>query len=178
MSKKSTNIEPSKTLYNVSDVKRVRTTLYEEQNGLDALTGLPIDSYNSVLDHSHTTQHVRGVIDRNVNVFLGKIENSFIRYIGYWYKEELSTILRKISDYLDQPEHDYIHPGWLNRVRIDFNKLKSFHKDSILSALTGIDTYRNDKERQTVFHKTLLTKQYDYDTIRELIQEVGNYTKQ
>lgn len=169
--------QQNKILYNTSDVKRVRDLLYSEQKGLDALTGLPLYTSDAVLDHNHSTQNVRGVIDRRINIFLGKIENCYNRYVGYWNKQDLSTILRNTADYLSKPEHEYIHPGWLNRVRIDFNNLRSFQKDSILSALTGIDTYKNDKERQTVFNKTLLTKQYDYDTIRELIQEVGNYTK-
>lgn len=166
------SLKSVETLYNASDVKRVREYLHIRQNGLCALTGLPLASKDAVLDHCHETQAVRGVIDRQVNLVIGKIENSYNRYMKYWYKGTINDFLSKASYYLSTPKTTgYIHPGWLKRVRIDFNKLKVKDKDIILEVLTGVGKYTNDTERKAVFNKVLLTKQYDYSTILQLLQE-------
>lgn len=168
-------MKPTESLYNASDVKRVREYLHVKQNGLDALTGLPLASNDAVLDHCHETQVVRGVIDRQVNLVIGKIENSYNRYMKYWYKGNMSDFLNKAAYYLNTPKTTgYIHPGWLKRVKIDFNKLKVKDKDEILEVLTGVGKYTNDTQRKEAFSKVLLTKLYDYSTILELLQQRRN----
>jgi len=68
----------SKHLYNAKDVREVREELYD---GVCELTGQKTDFKDTVLDHDHDTQAVRGVLHRQSNAMLGKIENNFKRYI-------------------------------------------------------------------------------------------------
>lgn len=178
LANKDNSSKTTRSLYNAKEVQEIRTLLLQSQKGLDAVTGLPVSSTSSVLDHDHQTQYVRGVLDRQINVFLGKIENSYIRYIKYWYKDDLSTLLNQLSAYLSKTQsEEYVHPSWLKRVKIDFNKLKVQEQDRVLEVLLGtIPTggYKNSTKRKETFNKILLTKQYDYSTILELIQEVKN----
>lgn len=61
-------------------VKAYREARLREQGGRCALTGYTLSPSEAVLDHCHTTGHVRGVIGRGVNALLGKIENNYKRY--------------------------------------------------------------------------------------------------
>lgn len=64
----------------VSEVKKVREELLRRQGGVCALTHYPLDPNDAVLDHCHTTGHVRGTIHRGANSLLGKLENNHKRY--------------------------------------------------------------------------------------------------
>ena len=44
------------------------------------MTGYTISAAEAVLDHCHSTGHVRGVLHRGVNSLLGKCENNYRRY--------------------------------------------------------------------------------------------------
>ena len=164
-----TATKPSRTLYTPADVQEVRHLLLKQQNGLDALTGLPIPDKQAVLDHCHQTQYVRGVLHRQSNAVLGKLENMYIRYLSWWYKGTLAEFLRKAADYLDRKQpKEYVHTGWLKRVKIDFNKLNAAGKDSVLKQL-GSPAGKNEDERKKLFSKVLLTKEHNFDTIQSLI---------
>ena len=63
-----------------SAVKAYREAKLREQGGRCALTGYTLSPSEAVLDHCHTTGHVRGVLHRGVNALLGKIENNHKRY--------------------------------------------------------------------------------------------------
>ena len=163
-----------KSLYSTSDVKQVRQDQLDKQNGCDAITGLPIPIGHDVLDHDHDSQKVRGVLHRQSNVALGRIENMFKRDLKFWYPESLPDFLIKVSKYLKSESLDYFHPGWLKRVQIDFTYLNAKQKDKVLEELTGVPCVNatNDVKRKAKFKSILLTKEYDYPTIKTLIQEV------
>lgn len=55
---------------------------------------------NPVLDHDHKTGYVRGVIDRQINAWEGKVFNSFIR-LGLHKRFDLIDLLRGLADYLE-----------------------------------------------------------------------------
>lgn len=161
-----------KTLYTASDVKSVRSVLLREQNGLDALTGLPLSASDAVCDHDHKTQYVRGILHRQSNALLGKIENLYNRYLSWWYSGSLSDFLRKTADYLDK-EHskEYVHPGWIKRCTIDFCKLTAKQQTDVLLKLNSSDG-KNAVERKKIFSKRLLDKEHSYDTISSLLNSV------
>lgn len=159
------------SLYTASDVKEVRRVLLKQQSGLDALTGLPIPSGQEVCDHCHTTQLVRGILHRQTNVILGKLENLWVRHLAWWYNGTLSEFLRKAADYLDRDQpREFYHPGWIKRAQIDFNKLKVQQKDQVLTSL-GSPLCKNDDLRKKEFKNKILTKTFDYTTIQALLQQ-------
>lgn len=162
---------PTKTLYTASDVKTVRELLLAEQNGLDALTGLPIEPGKAVLDHCHDSQYVRAVLDRQVNAMEGRVRNAFNRYLVWSYPYSLSTFLRKMADYHEKEfSQQFVHPSWIKKIKTQFNKLKSAEKDEVLCRMDGVES-KNDSERKKQFGKLILTKLYDYDTITIYINE-------
>lgn len=157
-------------LYNIADVKKVRELLTKEQFNTCAVTGLDIPVKQHVLDHAHDeTQLVRGVLHRQVNAFLGKSENAFTRLIAWWYPNDLPTLLRECADYLEkEPDDRYRHNGWIKKVNTEFNKLKESQKDTVLTNL-GKTAGKNATERKKLFQSAVLTKQFNYDTIRDII---------
>ena len=179
-----------KHLYNPKDVAEVRSALYDEQDWLDKLTRIPLASKDAVLDHNHKTQYVRGVLHRQTNAALGKIENIWTRYLSTWYTGTLSDFLKRAAHYIDQADdHRYLHPTWIKKCKVEFNKLTAAQKQQVLDELdtvsiskgykipkvTGV-RFRNDTARKEHFSKIILTKQYSFDTIMTHISEVKNET--
>jgi hypothetical protein len=157
-------------LYNTADVKKVRELLTKEQDNKCAVTGLDIPVKQHVLDHNHDeTQLVRGVLHRQTNAFLGKVEGAYTRMINWWYPNDLSTLLRECADYLEkEPDTRYRHN---KKINTEFNKLKEAQKDSVLIAL-GKPAGKNAAERKKLFQTSILTKQFSYDTLRDIINNV------
>lgn len=158
-------------LYTATDVKRVRDTLAKEQNNKDALTGLELPDKQKCLDHDHQSQFVRGVLHRQVNAALGKLEGVHTRYLSYWYSGTLPDFLRQAADYLEKEQDArYVHPGWLKKAQTMFNTLSEGDKKAVLEAL-GKSQGGNSTERKNLFKKALNTKQFTFEQIKELIQE-------
>ena len=158
-------------LYSPKDVAKVREKLYNEQGGKDALTGLPLDYEQAVTDHNHNTQYVRGVLHRQVNAALGKLEGVHTRYLSYWYSDTLPDFLRQAADYLEKEQDTrYVHPGWLKKAQTMFNSLPEGDKKAVLEAL-GQSQGGNSTERKKLFKKALNTKQFTFEQIKGLIQE-------
>lgn len=155
-------------LYTTKDVKEVREALIYEQEGLDALTGLPLNK--PCLDHRHDSeQFVRGVLSNACNVALGKIESLDARYISYWYPNGLPEFLRHCADYLEQEKDTrYRHPGFLKKLQTRFNGLTEPQKKNVLEAM-GLPQGTNGKERKEEFRLALLTKCWDFATITTIL---------
>lgn len=87
--------------------ERIRRLL--AQGGRCALSHYPLLPANAVLDHDHTTGHVRATLHRGVNSLLGKIENNYKRY-GISFPQ-LIAMLKNAGEYLSK---DYsanpLHP--------------------------------------------------------------------
>lgn len=161
-------------LYNVKDVQRIRELLLKEQNGLDLLTGLPIPEKKQVLDHRHDDeQFVRGVIHRNTNSALGRIENTWLRDLSWWYPFSLSEFLRKTADYLERTvDTRYRHPDAINkRLKTMFNSLNASQMKQVLQHFDKPDG-KNLQERKKIFNEIVLDKSQSYDIIRNVINQV------
>jgi Recombination endonuclease VII len=166
-----TKMNMTSELYTTADVKKVREQLLKEQGGLDLLTGESLVSSQAVTDHNHKTQYVRGVIGRQANAVLGKIENLWTRYLSYWYNGTLPEFLRQCADYLERPEDTrFVHPGWIRRVTIDFCRLNVKGQTTVLHTL-GTTQGKNAAERKKLFGKAIKTRQFTYEYIAKLIQQ-------
>lgn len=156
-------------LYNPKDVQKAREKLLKEQGGLDLLTGLEIPPGKACLDHDHSTQYVRGVLHRQSNAVLGKIENLWTRYLSYWYSGTLQDFLRQAADYLDrESDTRYLHPAWQKKLQTMFNTLPEASKKAVLSDL-GQDQGGNSTERKKLFKKALMTRKFEFEKVKELI---------
>lgn len=157
-------------LYTTKDVQAVREKLLHEQGGLDLVTKLLIPPKQSVLDHDHKTQYVRGVLHRQTNAVLGKLENAYIRYISWWYEGTLSDFLRGCADYLDREQpQNYIHPAFVKFLQVQFNKLSEPQKKKVLAHF-GSDEGTNGKQRKALFQKVILRKE---NTMQEFLEVIN-----
>lgn len=135
------------------------------------MTGLPIPDKQAVLDHNHDTQYVRGVLHRQVNVLLGKIENSYNRYVSWWYPGTLPGLLRDLATYIERGDNpNFIHPGWIKASNVQFNKLNEGGKKAVLGCL-GQEVGGNAKERKELFQKALLSREWTYQDVLEIIKK-------
>lgn len=165
-----TPVEAPEDLYTAADVKRVREQLIKEQDCLCGLTGVPALLSDYHLDHAHDSEQlVRAALHKQANMCLGKIENLATRYL-YWYPHGLPSFLRCCADYLERP-HDkrWRHPGWIKKAMVMFNKLSEPQKKKVLLDLRVTTVASNAAERKKLFQQVLLSKQYGYNAIRDII---------
>jgi len=116
-----------------------------------------------VVDHSHQSGMVRGVVSRVGNALLGKIEN-FAYGRCQISHSHLPAVLRGIADYLEQEQLDVLHPVGLTQLCKKFKSLTSEKQKSILVDLGAkriqLMECSNASERIKLFRE--LTKQrYD-----------------
>ena len=157
-------------LYTTKDTTRVRQKLLTEQGNLDLITKLEIPNKQAVLDHDHKTQFVRGVLHRQSNAVLGKIENMHTRYLSWWYEGTLSDFLRGCADYLDREQpQNYIHPAFVKFLQVQFNKLSEPQKKKVLAHF-GSDEGTNGKQRKALFQKVILRKE---NTMQEFLEVIN-----
>ncbi len=92
-----------------TEVAAYRQKLAEEQ-GLDcALCGRSLAGHLAHLDHDHKTGRIRGVLHRDCNTLLGKIENF---YNSYGKNMDLKAFMLGALNYLDRPDMEVYHPTY------------------------------------------------------------------
>lgn len=160
-------------LYTTKDTTRVRELLLEEQQGLDLLTGLEIPKGKSVLDHQHFDElFVRGVLHRNCNSALGRIENTFTRDLSWWYPYSLSEFLRQAAIYLErEPDTRYRHNSFQKKLKTLFNALSASQQNKVLLSLGSIEG-SNPAKRKELFSKIVLDRSKGFVYIADVINRV------
>lgn len=163
-----------KDLYTVKDVQRVRELLLKQQDNLDACTLLEMPPKQACLDHIHDDEQlVRGVLHRQVNSYIGKLENNFVRMLRWWYPNDLPTFLEQAADYLRREPLPYRHPNWQKRLKALFNKLNSKQMKQVLESFGKTDG-KNLAERKQKFSEIVLDRNNNgYDKIKAVIQQAS-----
>lgn len=122
------------------------------------------DSSDWCLDHDHQTGLVRGVLSREGNAMLGKVENF---YLGMCKgtKEDLPIVLRAMADYLEFPAMDVLHPVGLTQLCKRFARdLTSAEQRDLLEELgadeENIQVCTNQKTR-TMYYRQLMIRKYN-----------------
>lgn len=162
-------------LYTAADVKRVKTLLHEEQQGRCALSGVAVALSDCHTDHAHDDEQlVRGALYKQSNMALGKLEGLWTRYLAYWYPGTLPDFLRQAADYLERPKDTrFRHVGWIKKINTEFNKLKESSKDAVLQSLCQ-PKGSNAKQRKELFRKSVLSRQFGYEFLKQLVKEKAN----
>lgn len=159
-------------LYTAKDIAAVRLLLTKEQNGLSALTGLPLTK--PCLDHCHSPENeqlVRGVLNSNENVALGKIENLYARYIGWWFRGTYPEFLRMVASYIERGvDPRFRHSCFIKRLNVEFNKLSEGKKDEVL-VLLGKTKGKNSTERKKYFNQAVMSKEFGYNAVLAAIKK-------
>ena len=133
---------------------------YRDKNKPPLCPILNIRTSDWVVDHDHQTGFVRGIISRQANSLIGKIENF---YLGMCKgkKRKLPSTLECISYYLKHSNTDQLHYVGLNQLTKRFkNKLTSKEQvDSLVdigATKEQLSKCSNAKHRSQLFRK--LTK--------------------
>ena len=105
---------------------------YREKNCPDACPITKADMLDNVLDHCHETGMVRGVLHRQSNAFLGKIENAWKRYCQKSSNVNLAEALRNMADYIEKESGDILHPVGATQLIARFNAKNISKKIEIL----------------------------------------------
>ena len=160
-------------LYTAADIKRIRELLIKEQNQRCALTGEIYPVSHFVADHKHDDQQlVRAAINRHSNALLGRFENMEARYLKHWYNGTLSDFLRACADYLERPpDKRFRHNGWIKKINTKFCKLSSKQQDYLLQCLDQ-PKGKNLVERKANFQKAVLSRQFTYERLYVLIEQL------
>ena len=120
-----------------------------------------------VLDHDHQTGLVRGVISRQANSLLGKVENFYIRMCK-GDKDQLPGVLDAMAAYLEQETLDVLHPVGLTQLTKRFrNNLTADEQYAVLRDLGAdeeiLDTLTNIKHREAYFRTLTKAKHESKD---------------
>ena len=89
------------------ELKMLREQLLIEQNHTCVLCNETIEIGEAVLDHCHQTGHIRQVIHRGCNLYLGKLENNLKR--NRITPTRLHNILKNLENYI-VTKREEIHP--------------------------------------------------------------------
>lgn len=89
------------------DIKPLREQYLKEQLGLCALCRELVNPEEAVLDHNHRTGHIRSVLHRGCNAFIGHMENNQAR--NKITQIRLRNILINFESYV-QSQKPILHP--------------------------------------------------------------------
>lgn len=118
---------------------------------------------DSVVDHCHETGEVRGVLHRQSNAFLGKIENAWKRYAKRSSSVSLPDALRNMADYIENSRTGIMHPTGATQLakRFAIKKMED-QINFLLDAGFDLDsiTNMNSEERTKLYRKNLTKNKY------------------
>jgi hypothetical protein len=130
---------------------------YREKNDPGVCPISQISGYSPCVDHDHQTGRVRGVLPNEVNIFVGKIENYAQAYLRS-SELSLSSILRNVADYLEQPQGDYHYRGVCQLIS-RFGRSGKSRQIELLRGVkvedSDIEKCRNGQERKKLYAKRL-----------------------
>lgn len=134
-----------------------------------------------VVDHDHKSGEIRGVISRQANTLIGKMENIYTTMCK-GDPAELPGVLENIAAYLRQENSKILHPVGLNQLTSRFknNLLKEdqcFLLHILGASLAEISEYNNIGKRTKAFKK-LLKKFYDKRNKNTTINSSGTKSSQ
>lgn len=146
-----------------AQIPNYKESLFKEQNGLCALTGLEIDNINKAhLDHDHeldgpSAGRCRGLLLGNANVLEGRLRHQFNRS-GLAGKIEYLDFLKRLisyleTDYTDRPRHPQLVPDLKKR----FSRYNLSDMRLKLSEV-HLDTQGTKKELQKRYNEYLKVK--------------------
>lgn len=140
---------------NKDRIKSTGIKEYRQQNKPDfcPILGIPLAEEDAVLDHDHKTGRVRGVMHRQANVLVGKIENQYRRYMGKIQGLDLASVLENVAAWVqDDYSHMPLHPKGVRSVISKFRNMPKLDQVSFLESV-NVDPAGNAKERVKKFAK-------------------------
>ena len=143
------------------DVKSFR----EKHNPkIDPITRQKIQ--NPVLDHDHDLGFCRGVLDRDTNQFLGKVESAYKRFLKHKGNINILDILENMRDYIDVSTNEAVggvtnlevyHPKAITKMVRKFERSGAKTQEATLKYMQvpakEISECKTIKDRVKIFRK-------------------------
>jgi hypothetical protein len=82
----------------------------KEQGHRCPLTGRHITMQTGVIDHDHTTGHIRAILTNGVNRAEGQINGALTKWAGMQTKKEKIDFLRALANYYEAKPLPFIYP--------------------------------------------------------------------
>lgn len=131
---------------------------YREENKPLCCPILGIKTDDWVLDHDHQTGFVRGVISRQANSLLGKVEKFYFNMCS-GDKEFLPVTLEAMAAYLEMSNTSLLHPVGFRQLYRRFSKLtKQKQVDTLLELGVNnelIADCKNSKDRTEIYKERI-----------------------
>jgi len=132
---------------------------YRKENAPKICPILKAEGYEPVVDHDHRSGRIRGVVSREGNALLGKVENFFFTRCAT-LSQDLPEVLRAMAEYLEQEQGPY-HPVGIRQVTTKFKNQPKPVQIKILEHRgiphSVIKQCRNGKQRSVLYRKHLET---------------------
>jgi hypothetical protein len=149
---------------------------YRKNNQPSRCPILDILTDDWVVDHDHQTGMIRGVISRQANSLLGKIENCYLKMCR-GDKEFLPLTLLSLSTYLDTEQTDILHPVGAKQLANRFLRKKKEEQEEILLELnikkSVIKSCNNAKDRTNLYSSS-----YSYRSCEDILKAVKPLLKE
>ena len=117
------------------------------------IQGIPLSQDNAVLDHCHRTGRVRGVISRDANALMGKIENYCSRFMASSGGVGLPQLLGNIADWIEADYSDRpMHPNGIAKEIARFRSMSAGEQRHFLWVIE-MEPAKNSRERTKQFAK-------------------------
>ena len=125
---------------------------------------LGVKMQNPAVDHNHSSGFIRGVLSSEGNAFMGRVENAHKRLSKHGKGKSLSDVLRRMADFLEQPDLPILHPVGATQLGKRFKTKKVEEQIAILEGLRQIGkkttteeilSLRNSTERANLYLKLI-----------------------
>lgn len=144
-------------------LKNAELKRYRLENTPESCPILGHADIDPVVDHDHKTGMIRGVVSRQGNSLIGKIEN-FFKTRCVCATDDLPQVLRNAANYLEQDCLRLLHPVGATQLSKRFKAMSKADQEMILNNLEVDDNEivdcRNSMQRMKLFRKAMTSKQY------------------
>jgi len=115
------------------------------------------------VDHDHRDGMIRGVISREANTLIGKIENIYYTMCK-GNQEDIGAVMESIAKYLMHAKTDYLHPVGCKQLMSRFKRLKKGDQEFALHQLgfsmKQINACNNLQQRVNLYSQFLKKEFY------------------
>lgn len=141
-----------------SYVKQADLAKWREDNRPSRCPILGHPGFDPVVDHDHITGCIRGVVSREGNSLLGKVEN-FFRSRCTASTQTLPFVLRNMADYLELQQGP-LHPRGVRQIVRRFERKSKATQVKVLRSLgvpaNLIDKAKNAKARGKIYREVVI----------------------
>ena len=135
--------------------------IWREKNAPDKCPVFDCGMHDCVVDHCHSSGFVRGILHRQSNAFIGKIENAWNRYGKNNSKISLPNVLRRIAHYLEQDTTDIMHAVGMKDKVSRFSRMKKGDQVNFLTKVLKckkdeIEACNNQSDRTRLYREKTL----------------------